>query len=89
MRKLLPPPAAFQDLYSSLNAYLVNFNGTLNAGTFSEFQVFAGDLEDANANAGPQLVTRAIGDLAAIAGLKALGVKAIMVQVVFRSWHRS
>ena len=81
-----PPPAAFQDLYSSLNTYLVNFNGTLNAGTLPQSStVFAGNLEDANANAGPQLVNP--GAMAGIElqlqELQAMGVKAVMVQVCF------
>lgn len=77
-------PPVYQDLYSSLNTYLTNFNATLPPG--SGFPVlFAGNLKNADGNAGPQLVNPGSmpGILLQLQELKAIGVQAVMVQVGF------
>ena len=80
------PPPTFQDLYSSLNTYLNSFNTTLNAEPLSQYPFSAtGNLKNANGNVGPQLVNS--GSMGAIElqlqELKAMGVRAVMVEVGF------
>ncbi len=81
-----PVPPVFQDLYGLLNTYLSGFNTTLNASPASQYPTIAtGNLKNANANAGPQLVNS--GSMAGITlqlqELKAMGAKAVMVEVGF------
>ena len=81
-----PVPQAYQDIYSSLNTDLDNFNATLKAAPGPQSPVlFTGNLKDANSNAGPQLVnpfSMATIQLQ-LQELKAMGVQAVMVQVGF------
>jgi fibronectin type 3 domain-containing protein len=84
-----PPavPATYQDLYNSLQGDLDTFNATLNAKwNGSKYPVlFSGNLMNADANSGPPLI--GAGSLTAVQlqlqGLKALGVKAVLVEVPF------
>src|SRR5579871_2968668 len=79
-------PPSFQDLYSSLDTYLVNFNATLNAMPISVQPTLAsGNLKNANANAGPALVNAGAlpGIQLQLQELKAMGVQAVMVEVGF------
>ncbi len=81
-----PVPAEYQAIYSSLNAYLANFNTTLNAQSLSHVPLLStAALANADANAGPQLVNP--GTLAGLQlqlnELKAMGVQAVMVEVGF------
>ena len=83
----LPVPPIFQNLLGSLNLDLKAFNVTLNGlwnGT--KYPVLStGTLATANANAGPQLI--ASGHFTEVQlqmqALKAMGVKAIMVEIGF------
>lgn len=79
-----PVPPVFQDLYSSLNTYLINFNATLGSNPPGS-TIFTGNLKNANSNAGPRLVNSGsqAGILLQINELKAMGARAIMVQVGF------
>ena len=82
-----PVPAAFQDLYTSLDSSLSSFNTTLNSqwnGVKSPV-LFSAQLWNANANTGPQLVnTNSIASIQAqLQELKAMGVKAVTVAVGF------
>jgi len=82
-----PPPAAFQDLYTTLNADLDAFNATLNSvWNGSKYPVvFAGNLNNANANGGPSVLKTGsyAGAQVELQELKALGVQAVVVQVGF------
>jgi len=80
-----PVPSTFQDLYTELDNYLVNFNATLTAnGSIQPYPVlWTGSLKAANGNIGPQLISGQSGMLLQLQALKALGAKAIMVQVGF------
>ncbi|HUE01370.1 MAG TPA: fibronectin type III domain-containing protein [Bryobacteraceae bacterium] len=81
-----PVPVEFQDLYSSLNTYLVNFNTTLNSGPTTQHPVLStAALRNADANAGPQLANPGVmaGVQLQLQELKAMGVQAIMVEVGF------
>ena len=81
-----PVPTVFQDVYSSLNTDLVNFNITLNAGPSSQYPMLAtGNLKSANSNAGANLVNSGSmpGIQLQLQELKAMGLQAIMVQVGF------
>jgi chitodextrinase len=81
------PPAAFQDLYNTLNADLSAFNATLNsAWNGSRYPVvFAGNLSNANGNSGTQLLNGGnySGAQLELQQLKALGVQAVVVQAGF------
>lgn len=79
------PPAAYQDLYNSLNTDLNNFNTTLNsAWNGSTYPVaFAANLANANASSGgPKLASNPDYSMQ-LAALKAMGVKAVVVEVGF------
>src|SRR5579862_7461828 len=79
-----PVPPAFQDLYSSLNTYLTNFNATLNVN--SAYQGLPTlNVVNADANVGPQLVNSASfnGIQLQVQAIKASGAKAAMVEVGF------
>ncbi len=81
-----PVPAEYQDLYSSLSTYLSGFNTTLNASPLSQYPTLStGNLKNANANAGPQLVNPGSmpGILLQIQELKAIGVQAVMIEIGF------
>jgi fibronectin type 3 domain-containing protein len=79
-----PVPSPFQDLYSSLDAYLTNFNATLGSGNGSTYPtLMTGSLKAANSNAGPQLLNGTMGMQLQLNALKAMGAQAIMVQVGF------
>ncbi len=80
-------PGPFQQINNTLNSDLTAFNTTLNSvwnGTKSPV-LFTGTLTDADANAGPQLVNTGYftGVQIQIQEMKAMGVKAVMVQVGF------
>lgn len=80
-------PPTFQDLYSTLNSDLNLFNTTLktlwHGATYPV--LFSGDLLGADANSGPQLIgpNYMTGVQNQLQSLKAMGVKAVMVQVGF------
>ena len=84
-----PPavPAAFQDLYNTLQGNLDSFNTTLTSrwNGVKYPVVFSANLWNANANSGPQLPTS--GSVAAIQvqlqELKAMGVQSVTVAVGF------
>jgi len=82
-----PVPPAFQDLYDSLNADVGAFNTAIN-GIWSGTKypvVYAGDLQDADGNAGPSLIGSGYypSALLELRALKAAGVQGVMVQVEF------
>src|SRR5260370_16510448 len=78
-------PSTFQDLYTELDNYLVNFNATLTAnGSITPYPVlWTGSLKSANGNVGPQLITDQSAMLLQLQALKAMGAQSIMVQVGF------
>ena len=81
-----PVPATFQATYSALNTYLVNFNTKLNAKpAINNPFLSAGNLKNADANAGPQLVNTGamLGIQLQLQELRAMGVQAIAVEVGF------
>src|SRR5579871_2907519 len=80
-----PVPSTFQDLYTELDNYLINFNATLTAnGPIAPFPVLlTGSLKAADGNVGPQLISGQPGMLLQLQALKAMGAQAIMVQVGF------
>ena len=82
-----PVPQTFQDLYSTLNGDLTDFNTALN-GLWKGARypvLYAGELSNANSNNGPQLLS--LSALPAVQNdlvmLKALGVQAVAVEVSF------
>jgi len=79
-----PVPPTFQDLYTELDNYLINFNTTLSTGGGGNNPVlWSGSLKSANGNVGPQLINNQPGVLLQLQALKAMGAKSIMVQVGF------
>ena len=79
-------PTTFQNTYNSLNTYLTKFNATLNAGpAVSHPFVSTGNLKNADANAGPQLINGATmaGVQLQLQELKAMGVQGVAVEVGF------
>jgi fibronectin type 3 domain-containing protein len=79
-----PVPATFQDLYSSLNTYLTNFNATLGSPNGSTYPtLMTGSLKAADANVGPRLLNGANGMELQLNALKALGAQAVMVEIGF------
>ena len=79
-----PVPPAFQDLSTSLNAYLASFNAKLGSGNGSTYPtLLTGSLKAANSSAGPQLLSDTNGVQLQLNALKAMGAKAVMVQVGF------
>jgi len=79
-------PAVYQDLYTSLNTYLVNFNTTLSAMPGSQTPTLStGNLKNADSNAGPQLVNSGsmVGIQLQLQELKSMGVQAIMLEIGF------
>jgi len=82
-----PVPANFQDLYTQEQNYLANFNATLsstwNGSTYPVLQ--AGALSSANGNAGPRVLgaNYLMGVSLEVQGLKAMGFKAIMIELGF------
>lgn len=79
-----PVPPEFQDLYTSLNTYLDTFNLALAAGDGTSYPyMMAGNLLAANANSGPQLLNGLPFVQLQVNSLKAMGAKAIMVEVGF------
>jgi len=84
----VPVPPEFQDLYTTLNTNILLFNNTLNLlGNGSPSNSLpTGDLAVANSNTGPRLVgpryfTNTVQNQ--LTSLRALGIKAVMVQVSF------
>jgi len=81
------PPAVYQDLYAELSGDISDFDnnikGRWNGSTFPV--AFAGQLTDANSNNGPDLLQQSSFTLvqSEILLLKAIGVKAISVEVSF------
>jgi len=84
-----PPPSVppnFQGMYTTVNTQLATFNTTLNLLPPSKYAVqYAAELKNADSNAGPLLVNSGsmTGVQRQLQELKAMGVKAIMVQVGF------
>ena len=80
-----PVPSTFQDLYTELNNYLINFNTTLSTGGSGANYptLWTGSLKAANGNVGPQLISDQAGMLLQLQALKAMGAQAVMVQVGF------
>ena len=79
-----PVPADFQSTYNELDNYLTNFNVTLNSRSAGNTAtLMAGSLMAANSNAGPKLLNAGNAIHLQINALKAMGVRAIMVQAGF------
>ncbi len=82
-----PVPTLYQDLYNTLNSDLGAFNTTLNSLWHgSKYPVvFAGNLTNADANSGPQLINPGYynGILLQLQALQAMGAKAVMIQIGF------
>ncbi|MGD0359239.1 MAG: fibronectin type III domain-containing protein [Bryobacteraceae bacterium] len=79
-----PVPPVFQDLYTELNNYLVNFNSTLGSGGGSKSAtLMTGSLKVANSNVGPQLLNGTLGMQLQLNALKAMGAQAILVEIGF------
>jgi fibronectin type 3 domain-containing protein len=87
-----PVPSTFQDLYTELDNYLVNFNATLPSGGGPAYPtLMTGSLKASNSNAGPALLggyNSQSGQLQSevqlqLNALQAMGAQAIMVQVGF------
>src|SRR5580700_6331351 len=87
-----PVPSTFQDLYTELDNYLVNFNAALPAGSSPAYPtLMTGSLKASNSNAGPALLggwNSQTGQLQSevqlqLNALQAMGMQAIMVQVGF------
>ncbi|HLY19782.1 MAG TPA: fibronectin type III domain-containing protein [Bryobacteraceae bacterium] len=77
-----PVPSTFQDLYTELDNYLVNFNATL--GTPPKYPyLLCGNLLAANGNAGPQLLNAGPNMPMQINALKAMGAQAIAIEIGF------
>jgi len=82
-----PVPSSYQDLYNTLSTDMANFNTTL-SGLWNgqPYPVIrAGNLQNADANTGPSLVSGGYfsGASLELQGLKAIGVQAVLVQVGF------
>jgi chitodextrinase len=88
----IPIPSLFQDVFTSLNNDLYSFNNTLKTKWNGSKYPFlsTGTLTYADANSGPELVTSGYlpGVQNQLQGLKAMGVKAIMVEVGFPMLYR-
>jgi hypothetical protein len=85
-------PAEYQDLYSSLSGYMADFSGTIDAnwsGTKHPV-TFTAQLSSANANTGPSMVqpSHYHGVLMELDGLRAMGVKGVLVEVPFPVLYR-
>ena len=79
-----PVPSSYQDLYTQLNNYLVNFNATLPPANGTPYPtLMTGSLKAANSNIGPQLAAGTSAMQYQLNALKAMGTQAIMVQVGF------
>ena len=82
-----PVPPIFQDLYATLHSDLRAFNTTLNGlWNGSKYPVvFGANLQNADSNVGPSLVTSTYfpGALLELQALKATGVQGILVPVEF------
>jgi len=79
-----PVPPAFQDLSSSLDTQLANFNAKLGSGNPSAYPtLLTGSLKAADSNLGPTLLSDTNGIELQLNALKAMGAKAILVQVGF------
>jgi len=82
-----PVPAAFQDLYTSLDTQLNSFNTTLNSrwNGVKYPVIFSAGLWNANANTGPQMLNPGFlaGVQAELQELKAMGVQGVTVGVGF------
>src|SRR5579871_1071259 len=79
-------PSQFQAIYTSLDSYLAGFNSTISGLPLSGSPVlYAGNLKNADSNAGPQLISPGAmpGIQLQLQELKAMGVKAVMVEVGF------
>ncbi len=75
-------PSTFQDLYTTLDNYLTTFNTTL--GKQPAYQGLAtGTLTDADGNAGPALLNSLPTVQLQVQQIKALGAKAVLVEVGF------
>ncbi len=92
MRAQAPVPTTFQDLYTELDNYLVNFNATLTPPNGPAYPtLMTGSLKSANGNIGPQLLNALSGNtLLPTSGvqlqineLKAMGAQAVMVEMGF------
>jgi chitodextrinase len=79
-----PVPPEYQDLYTELDNYLVSFNTTLGSGGGVTYPtLMTGSLKAADGNVGPQLLNSLPAVQLQLNALKAIGVKAIMVEVGF------
>ena len=77
-----PVPSTFQDLYTELDNYLINFNTTL--GTPAPYPyLLCGNLLAANGNSGPGLINGMPDVQLQINALKAMGAQAIMIEIGF------
>ena len=85
-------PASFQPIYTELDNYLTNFNATLPPGSVPPYPtLMTASLKTADANNGPGLLNGVVGSQLPTTGgvvlqlnaLKALGVKAIMLEIGF------
>jgi fibronectin type 3 domain-containing protein len=79
-----PVPPAYQDLYSQLDSDLNTFNATLGPGSGVTYPtLMTGSLKAADGNVGPQLLNSLPAVQLQLNALKAIGVKAVMVEVGF------
>jgi fibronectin type 3 domain-containing protein len=79
-----PVPSTFQDLYTELDNYLINFNASLPAGNGTSYPtVMVGALKTADANIGPAMLGSLPGMNLQLNALKAMGVQAIMLEIGF------
>ena len=79
-----PVPSTFQDLYTELDNYLINFNATLPAPNGTPYPtLMTAAIRAADGNTGPQMVSGETGMLLQLSALKAMGVQAIMVEIGF------
>jgi uncharacterized protein (TIGR03437 family) len=81
-------PAAYTDLYTQLSGNLTDFTTDINAvwnGSPNPAVVYAGQLTDANSNTGPKLLLPSAMNAiqTELLVLKAVGVKAVSVEVSF------
>ncbi len=87
-----PVPSSFQALYTEMDNYLINFNATMPPPSANPLPtLMTGSLIVANSNAGPDMVNGMTGTtipsynpaVLQLNELKAMGVKAVMVEIGF------
>ena len=90
-----PVPAEYQDLYNEMYSDLTKFQSAMRASSQGQAQsatatIFSASLPTANSNLGPALIQpgHLTATLKNVDGLKALGVKAIMMDVNFPILYR-